>query len=167
MITGPPSRKNVAPKGNCRDYSNGKLLVAIREPRPTRPSLSTPILRGQPARSSHRPGRRRDGDDHPQYAAEPFIDQLLAKRFSWHPAGISSFYPMTKGDKDAETGASAEGREEWRSLLAANSSFSVRNLGNWRRQGCAFLLSLVLPAQATSFTRISTMSDSEYAQKRR
>lgn len=31
---------------------------------------------------------------------------------------------------------------------------------------CAFLLSLVLPAQATSFTEYLPMSDSEYAQKR-
>ncbi|TGB82964.1 hypothetical protein CRG95_16690 [Escherichia sp. E4208] len=31
---------------------------------------------------------------------------------------------------------------------------------------CAFLLSLVLPAQATSFTEYLPMSDGEYAQKR-
>ena len=37
---------------------------------------------------------------------------------------------------------------------------------NIRTGMCAFLLSLVLPAQATSFTEYLPMSDSEYAQKR-
>lgn len=37
---------------------------------------------------------------------------------------------------------------------------------NIRTGMCAFLLSLVLPAQATSFTDYLPMSDSEYAQKR-
>lgn len=36
---------------------------------------------------------------------------------------------------------------------------------NIRTGMCAFLLSLVLPAQATSFTEYLPMSDSEYAAK--